>query len=77
MTNLQNSVRRLKIILASLLFLLIIRASIWRPYGKNLADPRYDQKDDQLQSTVKNLSIFVCTKFFGAFPQTDILELLL
>ena len=77
MTNLQNSVRRLKIILASLLFLLIIRASIWRPYGKNLADPRYDQKDDQLQSTVKNLSIFVFTKFFGAFPQTDILELLL
>ena len=46
-TNFQNTVRRLKIILPSLLFLLIIRASIRRPYGKNLADPRYDQKDDQ------------------------------
>ena len=46
-TNFQNTVRRVKIILPSLLFLLIIRASIRRPYGKNLADPRYDQKDDQ------------------------------
>ena len=47
-TNFQNTVRRLKIILLSLFFLLIIRASIWSPYGKNLADPRYDQKDDHI-----------------------------
>ena len=47
MANLQNTVRRLIIILLSLFFLLIIRASIWSPYGKNLAEPRYDQKDDQ------------------------------
>ena len=47
MTNLQNTVGRLKTILLSLFFLLIIRTSIWRHYGKNLADPRYDQKDDQ------------------------------
>ena len=47
MTNLKKTVRRLIIIVLSLFFLLIIRASIWRPYGKNLADPRYDQKDDQ------------------------------
>ena len=44
--NLQNTVKRLIIILLSLFFLLIIRASIWSPYGKNLAEPRYDQKDD-------------------------------
>ena len=31
----------------SLFFLLIIRASIWSPYGKNLAEPCYYQKDDQ------------------------------
>ena len=47
MANLQNTVSRLIIIVLSLSFLLIIRASSWRPYGKNLADPRYDQKDDQ------------------------------
>ena len=47
-TNFQNTVRRLKIILLSLFFLLIIRASIWNPHGKNLADPRYDQKDDHI-----------------------------
>ena len=47
MGNLQNTVRRLIIILPSLFFLVIIRASIWSPYGKNLAEPRYDQKDDQ------------------------------
>ena len=46
MTNLQNTVRRLKKILLSLLFLLIIRTSILRHYGKNVAKPRYDQKDD-------------------------------
>ena len=46
-TNFQNTVRRLKIILSSLFFLRMIRASIWRPYGKNLADARYDQKDFQ------------------------------
>ena len=27
--------------------MLIISASIWSPYGKNLAEPRYHQKDDQ------------------------------
>ena len=47
MANLQNTVRRLIIILLSLFFLLIIRASICSPYGKNLAKPCYDQKDDQ------------------------------
>ena len=45
--NLQNTVRRLIIIPRSLFFLLIIRASIWSPYGKNVAKPRQDQKDDQ------------------------------
>ena len=45
--NLQNTVRRLIIIPPSLFFLLIIRASIWSPYGKSLAEPRQDQKDDQ------------------------------
>ena len=33
--------------LLSLFFLLVIMASIWMPYGKNLADPRQHQKDDQ------------------------------
>ena len=47
MTNLENTVRRPIIIVLSLFSLLIIRASIWRPYGKNLADPRQHQKDDQ------------------------------
>ena len=47
MTNLQNTVRHLIIIVLSLFSLLIIRASIWRPYGKNLADPRQHQKFDQ------------------------------
>ena len=47
MANLQNTVSRLIIIVLSLSFLLIIRASSYMPYGKNLADPRYDQKDDQ------------------------------
>ena len=28
-------------------FFLIIRASIWSSYGKNLAETRSDQKDDQ------------------------------
>ena len=46
--NFQNTVRRLKIILLSLFFWLIIRASIWSPHGKNLADPRYEQKDDHI-----------------------------
>ena len=45
--NLQNTFRCLIIILLSLFFLFIIRASIWSPYGKNLAEARYDQKDDQ------------------------------
>ena len=78
MTNLQNSVRRLKIILASLLFLLIIRASIRRPYGKNLADPRYDQKDDQFCRVLSHGSkSSYSPSLFSAFHQTDILELLL
>ena len=47
-TNLQNTIRRLKIILLSFFFLLIIRTSIWRPYGKNLANPRFAQIDFQL-----------------------------
>ena len=47
MASLQKTVRRLIIILLSLFFLLIIRASIWSPYGKNVAKPRQDQKDDQ------------------------------
>ena len=46
-TNFQNTVRRLIIILVSLFFLLIIRACIWGPHGKNLPEPRYHQKDDQ------------------------------
>ena len=47
MANLQNTGRRLIIMLLSLFFLLIIRASIWSPYCKNLAKLSYDQKDDQ------------------------------
>ena len=43
MADLQNTVRHLKIILFSLFFLLIIRASIWRPYDKNLTKPCYCQ----------------------------------
>ena len=43
MADLQNTVRHLKIILFSLFFLLIIRASIWRPYDKKLAKPCYCQ----------------------------------
>ena len=46
-TNSQNTVRRLTIIFLSLFFLLVMRAPIWSLYGKTLADPRYDQKDDQ------------------------------
>ena len=62
MTNLQNTVRRPKKILLSLFFLLIIRTSIWRHFGKNLAKPRYDQKDDQFAKnchTPLNLCIYV------------------
>ena len=47
LANWQNTVRRLIIILLSLFFLLIIRASIWSPYGKNLSEHCYYQKDDQ------------------------------
>ena len=47
MTNLQNTVRHIIIILLSLFFLLIIRASIWSPYDKNLPHPCYDQKGDK------------------------------
>ena len=42
-----KTVRRLIIILLSLFFLLIIRASIWSPYDKNLPHPCYDQKGDK------------------------------
>ena len=62
MTNLQNTVRRPKKIILSLFFLLIIRTSIWRHFGKNLAKPRYDQKDDQFAkycNTPLNLCIYV------------------
>ena len=47
-------------ILFSMFFLLIIRASIWSPYGKNVAEPRQDQKDDQCARychTPRNLRI--------------------
>ena len=47
MTNLQNTIRRLKIFLLSLFSLLFIRTSIWRTNGKNLADSRFAQKDFQ------------------------------
>ena len=47
MTNLKKTVRRLIIIVLSLFSLLIIKASIWRPYSKNFANSRYHQKDDQ------------------------------
>ena len=40
MANLQKTVRRLIIIFLSLFFLLIIRTSIWSPYGRNLAESR-------------------------------------
>ena len=46
-TNFQNTVRRLTIIFLSLFFSLVMRASIWSTYGKNLANPRYDQEDDK------------------------------
>ena len=46
-TNFQNTVRRLTIIFLSLFFLLVMRASIWSPYGRNLVDPPLHQKDDQ------------------------------
>ena len=75
MTNLQRTVRRLIIIVLSLVFLLIIRASIWRPYGKNLADPRYDQNDGQFAKYCQTLrnprfqEVFCCwssVRHFGA-----------
>ena len=67
-TNFQNTVRCLKIILPSLFFLLIIRASIWSPYGKNLVDPPYDQKDDVIAKychKLRNLRIHLV--FFMPF----------
>ena len=75
--NLQNTVRRITIILLLLFFLLIIRASIWSPYDKNLAEPRYDQNDDQFAKychTALNLRfhfIFWCLstkRHFGTLP---------
>ena len=47
MGNFQNTVTHLIIIFLSLFFSLIIRASIWISYGKNQAQPCYDQKYDQ------------------------------
>ena len=72
-TNFQNTVRRLIIILLRLFFLLIIRASIWSPYGKNVAQSRQDQKDDQYAKyyqTPRNLHIhlvFWCFSSKGHF----------
>ena len=57
--------------------MLIIRASPLSSCGKNVAKPRYDQKDDQFASTVTRLLIFVSTQFFGAFQQADTVEILL
>ena len=79
MSNLQNTVRRLIIILLRLFFLLIIKASIWSPYGKNLAEPRYEKKNEQFAKychTPLNLRfylIFWCFSsylHFGAFTVT-------
>ena len=70
----QNPVRRLKIILPSLFFLLIIRASLWSPYGKDVAKPRYDQKDDVIAKYCHKLCnlrihlVFLClssNRYFG------------
>ena len=66
---LQNTVRRLIIILLSLFFFLIIRASIWSPYGKNLPDTRQDQKDDQCAKqchTPFNLRIHLVLLFLSS-----------
>ena len=67
--SLQNTVRRLIIILLSLFFFLIIRASIWMPYGKNLPDTRQDQKDDQCAKysyTPFNLRIHLVLLFLSS-----------
>ena len=72
-TNFQNTVRRLIIILLSFFFLLIIRPSIWSPYGKNVAQSRQDNKDDQYAKychTPRNISIhldFWCFSSKGHF----------
>ena len=84
-TNFQNTVRRLKIILLSLFFLLIIRASIWSPYGKNFADARCDQKDDHIAKychTPRDLRIhlvFLCLssiRYFGTLTLKFFLHLI-
>ena len=84
-TNFQNTVRRLKIILLSLFFLLIIRASIWSLYGKNFADPRCDQKDDDIAKychTPRDLRIhlvFLCLssiRYFGTLTLKFFLHLI-
>ena len=77
MTNLQNTNRRRKIFLLSLFSLLIIRTSIWRPLGKNLADPRFAQEDFQFARNCHTPLNFRIDLLFGTFYQTDILELLL
>ena len=45
--NFQNTLRRFIIILLSSFSLFIVRVSIWMPYSKNIAEPRYDQKNNQ------------------------------
>ena len=83
--NMQNTVRRLIIIPLSLFFLLIIRASIWSPYGKNLVDPRCDQKDDHIAKychTPRDLRIhlfFLCLssiRYFGTLTLKFLLNLI-
>ena len=83
MTKLQKTIRRLKIIILSLFFLLIITTSIWRPYGKNLANPRFAQKDFQFPRychTPLNLRIhlvFLClssNRYFGTLTLKFILN---
>ena len=44
--NLQTTVSHFIKIVLSLFFLLIITASMWSRYDKDLGEPRYDQKDD-------------------------------
>ena len=76
MANLRNTVRRLIIILLSLYFLLIIRASFWSSYGKILAESITKQTITNLQNTVTRLGIIVFSKCFCADHQGVIFELL-
>ena len=90
-TNFQNTVRRLTIIFLSLFFLLVMRASIWSPYGKNLANPRgrftlkfllnpiTKEAMTNLQNAIKRLEIIVIVfwKSFANDHQSHILEFFL